>query len=159
MNPRNPIKFFISYSHQDESLKNELVEYLSSLKREGRISIWDDQAIDAGKEWKNEIDQQLQSAQVILLLISHRFINSDFCHDVEMGNALERHKAGDAIVIPTIISDCDWKNVEVGEIKLGDIKALPKDGKPVKDWSNPENAFADIARGIRKVVEKIPQNP
>jgi len=71
-----------------------------------------------------------------------------------MEKSLERHDAGDAKVIPIILRDCDWQIA-----KFAKLQALPKDGIPVTDWPNPDKAFADIARGIRRVVEKIPPNP
>lgn len=147
-----PIKIFISYAHRDETRKNDLIEYLAPLKREGLISIWDDRAIDAGQEWKKEIDQQLQSARVILLLISHRFINSDFCHNVEMTKAMERNESGEATVIPIILSNCDWSGASFAKLQM-----LPKDAVPVNDksWHNPEDAFTEVAKGIRRVVERL----
>jgi len=117
------------------------------LKRQGFISGWHDRRITAGDEWKAEIDEHLETAKVILLLISANFIASDYCYDVEMKRSLERHEEGTARVIPIILSPCDWNGAPFGK-----LQALPKDAKPITIWSNQDEAFADVAKGIRKAV-------
>ena len=98
-----PIEVFISYSHKDEALREKLGTHLSLLKRQGVIDEWHDRRIGAGQEWAGAIDEHLNSAAVILLLVSADFVASDYCYDLEMTRALERHDAGDARVIPVIL--------------------------------------------------------
>jgi hypothetical protein len=102
------IEVFISYSHKDELLWNELEKHLSILKRQKLILTWFDRKIGAGEEWKGQIDEHLDSAQVILLLISADFLASDYCYDIEMIHAMERHESGEARVIPIILRPVDW---------------------------------------------------
>lgn len=146
----DPINLFISYSHKDEALRAELDKHLTLLGRRGVIKAWHDRNIDAGDEWANEIDENLNQAKVILLLISADFLASTYCYEIEMTRALERHWAGDAIVIPIILRDVDWQDAPFGK-----LQALPTGGKPVEDWPSHDKAFADIAREIRKRVEKL----
>jgi internalin A len=91
-----PFEVFISYSHKDEELRKKLETHLSLLKRRGVIGAWQDRRIGAGQEWAGEIDKHLNRAAVILLLVSPDFLASDYCYDLEMKRALERHSAGDA---------------------------------------------------------------
>ncbi len=100
---------FLSYSHRDESLRDALSTHLALLEREGTIRTWHDRRIGAGEDRKGEIDGYLESADLILLLISPDFIASDYCFDVEMTRALERHEAGEARVIPVILRPTDWR--------------------------------------------------
>jgi hypothetical protein len=100
--PNDSISIFISYSHRDDGLRQELDTQLSSLRRQGLISVWHDRWILAGQEWAREINHNLNDADLILLLISPDFIASDYCYDIEMKRAVERHEAGEAIVIPII---------------------------------------------------------
>ncbi|MGB8702645.1 MAG: toll/interleukin-1 receptor domain-containing protein [Thermosynechococcaceae cyanobacterium] len=72
-----PVKVFLSYSHQDEALRQELVSHLSGLQRQGIIELWHDRKITAGTEWANQIDHHLEQAQIVLFLISADFTNSD----------------------------------------------------------------------------------
>ena len=143
-----PIEIFVSYSHNDEALREQLGTHLSLLKRARVIDEWHDRRIGAGDEWAGAIDAHLNSAAVILLLVSADFLASDYCYDLEMTRALERHDAGDARVIPVILRSVDWRGAPFAK-----LQALPKDGKPVTSWPDQDEAFTDVARGIRKVVE------
>ena len=87
-------KIFISYSHKDETHRSELEVHLAMLKRKKIVSVWHDRKIVAGDEWKNEIDNNLESADIILFLISPDFLASEYCYDIEVKKAMERHKAG-----------------------------------------------------------------
>jgi hypothetical protein len=145
-----PFRVFYSYSHKDEALRDELEEHLSLLKRQGFIAGWHDRRIGAGEEWKGQLDRNLEEAEIILLLVSPSFLASDYCYDVETKRALERHERGEARVIPIILRPVDWKGVPFEK-----LQALPIDLRPVTTWSNRDEAFKDIAEGIRRVVEKI----
>src|ERR1051326_5746832 len=85
------LKLFYCYAHQDKDLRDELELHLSTLKRLKQISTWHDREISPGKEWSNEIELQLNMADIILLLISPHFIASESCYSAEMQRALERH--------------------------------------------------------------------
>ncbi len=145
------VEVFISYSHADERLRMQLGMHLALLKRQGVIDEWHDRRISAGQEWVGEVDKHLNSATIILLLVSATFLASDYCYDVEMKRALARHDAGEAVVIPVILRHVDWKK----NAPFAHLQALPKDGKPVEAWSLRARAFADIADGIRKVAEEL----
>ncbi|KYC40225.1 TIR domain-containing protein [Scytonema hofmannii PCC 7110] len=143
------INVFFSYAHEDEDLRNELAKHLKLLERQKVIKAWYDRDITAGGEWKSEIEKQLNSAQIILLLISADFLYSEFCWSVELERAMQRHEAGEARVIPIILREVDWHTAPFGK-----LQALPKNAQPVTGWSNRDQAFAEIARGITKVVKE-----
>jgi hypothetical protein len=144
------IKLFCSYSHRDEPIRNELAKHLKLLERQGLVRSWDDRQIGAGDLWKQEIDRNLQEADIILLLISADFLASDYCFDIEMKTALERHTAGDALVIPIILRPVDWQATPFGA-----LQALPRDGKPVTTFENLDVALQHVAAGIRAAIEKL----
>src|SRR5205823_6498299 len=118
------LTLFYSYAHADEALRNELEKHLSTLKRQGYITDWHDRNISAGWEWASAIDEHLNTAQVILLLVSSDFIASDYCYSIEMTRALERHTTGDACVIPIILRSVDWEDAPFGK-----LQALPTEGR------------------------------
>ena len=151
--PTTPIRLFYSYSHKDEKLRNQLVSHLSILKREKVVLDWHDRMIGAGQEWKDQIDNELESAQIVLLLISPDFLASDYCYDIEMKRALERHERKEARVIPIILRPVDWKSAPFGK-----LQALPKDGKPVVEWRPRDAGFKNVAEGIHRAVEEIAKN-
>ena len=152
--PANPIEVFFSYSEVDSDLRDKLETHLAILKRKGVIRGWHEGEIGAGEEWDREAREQLEKAKMILLLISADFLASDFCYEAQMRRAIQRHERGDARVIPVILDACDWEPAPFGK-----LKALPSGGRPVTSWTNQSEAFADIARGIRKEVEQLTQNP
>src|SRR5262249_21747390 len=141
---------FLSYSHKDELLRNELVNHLRILTREGVIASWDDRKILPGDEWDHQIHAQLRTADIVLLLISVDFIASDYCNDVEVHLALQRHAAGDVCVIPIILRPVDWTRAPFSK-----LQALPTNGKPVTSYSDRDEAFVDVAQGIRKVADTL----
>ena len=144
------INVFFSYSHKDEDLRNELEIHLSCLKRQGIISTWHDRRIAAGEEFAGKISENLETANIILLLVSPYFIASDYCYEVEMKRAIEKHESGEASVIPVILHPCDWHSTPFGK-----LLSTPTDGKPVSKFPNLHDAFLDITLAIRAVAEKI----
>ncbi|MFG6107047.1 TIR domain-containing protein [Leptothoe sp. EHU-05/26/07-4] len=154
-----PLGVFISYSHKDEGLKEELEIHLSALTRQKKIKPWQDRAIEAGTEWDDAIKSELEVAQIILLLVTPRFMASNYIHDIELAQAMERHKAGTARVIPIILKPVDFKGTPFEK-----LQALPKDAKPVTRWDDQDEAFLDVVQGIRRVVESwhamtLPETP
>lgn len=147
---KQPIKIFFSYAHKDEPLRDELSKHLAILKRQGVISEWHDRLISPGEKWADVIDDRINQAQIILLLVSSDFLASDYCYEIEMRRALERDESGEAVVIPIILRPCSWKG---GLFEK--LQALPKDAKPVTSWANPDEAFTNIAEGIRATVKLL----
>jgi len=144
---KKPVKLFYSYSHKDESYREELEEHLANLRRQGVISEWHDRKITAGSEWAGEISKYLEEADIVLLLISSSFMASDYCHDLEMGRALERHEEGTARVVPIVLRPVDWKGAPFAKLQM-----LPRDAKPVSQWSDRDEAWLNVTQGIRNVV-------
>jgi len=148
------IEIFFSYAHKDEKLREELEKQLSLLKWQGLITGRHDRRIVAGQDWTGEIDAHLNNAQIILLLISPDFMASNYCYGTDMRRAMERHELRGAHVIPIILRPVDWHNVLFGKLEL-----LPTDGKAVTKWRNRDEAFLNVAKGIRKVVQELLREP
>lgn len=146
---RRPVSVFYAYAREDESLRSELEKHLAMMKRQRLVEDWHDRKIGPGREWEGEIDAHLNTAQIILPLISPGFLASDYCYDVEMKRAMERHEAREARVIPVILRPCDWKNAPFAKLQV-----LPRDGKAVTAWSNKDEAFLSVVEGIRMVLEQ-----
>ena len=148
--PNNSVELFYSYAHEDEDLRKELEKRLRSMVREEKITGWHDGELKAGVEWKREIVDNLNKAQVILLLVSPDFIASDFIHNEELNRAMQRHEAGDACVIPIILRPCEWESEPYGK-----LQALPEKALPVTTWANRDEAFLSVSKGIRKRIENL----
>ncbi|MEM9887817.1 MAG: toll/interleukin-1 receptor domain-containing protein, partial [Bacteroidota bacterium] len=125
MNP-SKIDIFIAYAREDKVFLNELRKQLRILKRNGTVNkIWYDGEIIAGQTWEAEIKQELENADIFLLLLSPDFINSDYAYDIEMTKALERHRNGEATLIPIIARACAWHLTPLSELQA------PVDGQPL----------------------------
>jgi len=144
------IKVFISYSHKDADLLAQLHEHLSALQRQKLLDAWTDKEIHAGGVIDDYVDQQLEQAQIYLLLVSSAFIQSNYCFEKEFARACERQRAGDAVIVPIIIRECDW---DIHELRQ--FKALPEDGKAVmsRHWHNSDVAFANVVVGLRALIQ------
>lgn len=138
---------FFSYSHADEALRNQLETQLSMLKRQGVIETWHDRRIGAGREIHSSIDEHINTDDIILLLVSSDFLASDYCYEIEMQRAMQRHESGEALVIPVILRACDWHDAPFGK-----LKAVPLDGKPVTQWPDIDEAFLQVAKAVREAV-------
>lgn len=145
---------FFSYSHKDEELRDRLEVALATLKRQGLIETWHDRCLRVGDEFDPGIRQELERADIILLLVSPDFIASSYCYDVEMTRALERHHAGQARVIPVILRACDWHPTPFGK-----LIAAPRDGKAIRSWPDLDEAFLDVAKKIREALPKAAVAP
>jgi transcriptional regulator with XRE-family HTH domain len=139
---------FFSYSHRDEAMRDELETHLAQLKRQGIIQTSHDRRIRAGDEFENDINQYLEQADIVLLLVSPYFLDSAYCYDVEMQRALERHANGAALVIPVILQPCEWKHAPFSK-----LLAVPRDGRPVSEFPNQHTAFLEIATAVREAAE------
>src|SRR5215470_2097339 len=115
--PGQPIEVFFSYAHRDEALRNDLAEHLRLLERQSIITGWHDRRLTGGTEWAGAIDEHLRDAQIILLLVSAAFLASDYCYDVELRHAIDRHESGEARVIPVILRPVDWHSASFGKLQ------------------------------------------
>src|SRR5436305_9620484 len=128
-----PVEIFCSYAIADEAWWKKLETHLSLLRRQGLVSFWHGRLITAGTDWAKAIDTHLETASVILLLVSADFFASDYCYGVEMQRALERQKAGEARVVPILVRPVDWKSAPFAH-----LQALPSDAKPIASWRSKE---------------------
>ena len=146
------VYLFYSYSHDDERFRKRLEKHLSLLRRTGSIEDWHDRKIPPGAEINKEIDENLKKSQIILLLVSENFMNSDYAYDIEVKAALKKHESGEAIVIPIILDYIDWHDAPFGK-----LNALPRDGIPItsRKWKNQNEAFAEVIRGIRTNIKNL----
>jgi tetratricopeptide (TPR) repeat protein len=147
--PTGAVEVFYSYAHEDEKLKEELLKHLANIERQGIIVSWHDRKITAGREWAGEINEHINTAGLILLLVSPDFMSSGYCNDVELKCAMERHEANEARVIPVILRPVDWKGAPFEK-----LQALPADARPVTSRKNRDAALLEVAQGIREAVEE-----
>lgn len=141
------IKVFISYAHEDEKYKNELAKHVSALVRQGVLEEWNDRQVKAGDEWDQAIKSKLNQANIILFLVSKNFIASDYINDVEIHNAITRHKKGEVRIVPILINYCFFDGSPIAQFPI-----FPKGNKPIQAWKNPDEAWLDVIHGILNTI-------
>lgn len=144
------VSVFFSYSHADEALRDQIETQLALLKRQGVIETWHDRRIGAGEDFAGAIEQHVETDDIILLLVSADFVASDYCYDIEMKRAMERHEAGEAIVIPVILRACDWHGAPFGK-----LNATPPDGKPITQYADRDQALLEVAKAVRAAAGRL----
>ena len=150
MEDSQAVTLFISYAHADEDLKLQLEKHLTPLKRNGLIDKWSDHQIEPGQDWANQIDRNLKTADIILLLVSPDFVSSDYCTGIELKEAMKRCKNGEAIVVPVILKPCNWMWLE-----FKDLQAVPKEGKAITTWPDKDLAFLDVTTRIGQLAQGL----
>lgn len=143
-------RVFMSYSHKDENLRDQLEVQLAMLRRQGLVDVWHDRRLLPGDHLDWTIGEELDRADIILLLVSPDFIASDYCYKIEKGRALERHREGTARLISVILRPCDWTHTDLSQFLV-----TPKDGRPITQWPDRDEAFLDVTQSIRRAIDDL----
>lgn len=143
-------KAFISYSHADSKYLERLHKHLAMIRRDGTLSAWTDNEIFPGNNIDEDVKNNLLNSSLFLALISADYLNSRYCYDIEFAKAQELENSGKLRIVPIIVEPCDW---QASPFKK--YLALPKDGKPISEWANQNNAFLDIITKLRSIVKGI----
>ncbi|MEO6892854.1 MAG: CHAT domain-containing protein [Ktedonobacteraceae bacterium] len=145
-----PIEVFYSCSDSstDAPLLEQLERHLSALQREGVIATWHKRQITAGSVRQVELDRHLNTAALILLLVSSDFLASDYCYGTEMQRALQRHEAHEAQVIPILLRSCVWQSAPFAALEV-----LPTGAKPITMWRDRDDAWTNVVMGIRQALD------
>lgn len=149
----HPLKTFICYAHEDRQVVDDLREHLTLYEKRKLLEVWYDGKILAGEKWDDSIKNALKTADLVLMFISVKFINSEYIEKTELQEALTRHRAGEATLIPIIVSSCDW-----GEyFEIGQFQALPNQAKPILSHHFPHkaDAYYEIAIGIKQTAQSM----
>jgi hypothetical protein len=153
MQNQQPIKIYIIYAPEDADALQSLDLQLSPLCRIGLLKVWSNTNILPGQHSEDEIKMQLQSADIILLLISGHFLASDYIHQTELKDAYFRHESDNAIIIPIIVRPCLWKD----DLIVKQFKVLPSDENPIfsPSWQDANEAMVNVVEGIKRVLKSI----
>jgi len=149
----NPIRVFYCYASEDEKLRRELEKHLHGLQQADLITTWYDRRLQAGINWKKKVDKRIESADLIVLLISNYFLQSAYPLGIEMQKALKRNKAEENRIIPVLlspISSIEWEKTPFNHLPL-----LPTGRVPVTEWQERDEAFLNVVEGMRKAVTTI----
>ena len=141
------VEIFCAYAQKDEPLQQVLKAHLDGLQTEGSALLWHDRALLPGMDQAQEMDQHINSASIILLLVSADFLVTRYSYSSEMTRAFARHAAGEMRIIPIILRAVNWQNQPFAKLQV-----LPSGDKPITSWPNQDEAFVDVAKGVSKVL-------
>lgn len=144
-----PLKTFVSYCHADTKLKDELLKHLAPLRRLLLVEHWHDGDISVGDKWEEKIWSQLRSADLVILLVTADFINSDYCYQQELKEAIDRHDAKLTRIVPVIGRNCLWH-----DLPFGNIQAALR-GKAVRSLPDQDEALTEVAKEIKTVALEL----
>ncbi len=145
------VHIFCSYSHKDEEALEDLKAHLAEVRRQGLIDDWHDRRIKPGEDWAQAIDDALEKADIVLLLISPGFMKSEYCNGVELKQALKQVRAGRTRVIPIYIEHAYWEGAPFAR-----FQGLPDDALPVYDKDvDPNKAWVGVVEGIVRAVREL----
>ena len=150
-----PVTLFYSYAHEDEGLRDELQGHLKILERRGLLAPWHDRKIVPGQDWSQQIDMNLRVAELVLLLVSKDFIESDYIMGTELGAAMQRHAAQQTVVVPIVVRAVDLDPEDAADMPFLKLQGLPTGLRPVTSWPNRDEAWTDVAKGLRATVKGI----
>ncbi|MBU0459958.1 MAG: toll/interleukin-1 receptor domain-containing protein [Nanoarchaeota archaeon] len=142
------MKLFISYSHEDENHIEDFIKHIAPLRNNGLIEEWYDRKIEAGKDFQNTIDNNLERADIICLFISASFLASKACMKEKKEALLLKEQKG-VRVIPIILSPSGW----LEDTELKELLAIPTDGKPVTDFKDKNTAWQDVFKWLKTVIQ------
>lgn len=145
-----PLKVFCSYAHEDRALWREFQAHLAPLARAGRIELWSDELLEVGRRWEVQIFSQLDSADIVILLVSSYFMGSEFCYSKELKRALERDQEGTVRLVPIRV-----RPVSLLETVFADIQILPPGARPITSYRDPHQGWTEVAEQFYQIVESV----
>jgi len=143
------VSAFISYSHTDEKYLDRLHKHMSLLQREGSIETWTDHQIIPGSRLDSVVMSALRSSELFVALVSPDYIASNYCYEKEFEEAMRLSESGKLHIVPVIVEPCDWLSSPFRQ-----FLALPKEGKPVSEWTNANVAYLDVVSGLRRLLSQ-----
>jgi hypothetical protein len=158
--PMPPV--FISYSHEDKKYLDLLETHLGPLRREGVVDYWADTRIVPGSDWKVEIGKALSAAKVAVLLVSPKFLDSDFIANDELPELLTAAEKRGTVIIPLILSPsrflqtpslARFQSINPPERHLARLNKWQRDEVMVKATEAIRQAVEDSAGGVQEVSD------
>lgn len=143
----DPVTIFLSYSHVDEDYKKEMMITLNPLIAQKKIVVWDDRQIIASQDWNQEITAKLNQAELVICLLSRNFLNSSYCVETEVSEAIQQQK----YVLPVLLRSCAWLEYPF----LARNQAIPRDNKSIASFKDQDEVYQIIFEEIKRLAELI----
>jgi TIR domain-containing protein len=143
-------RVFVSYARVDERYRKRLNVHLAPLVRAGLIDVWSDRTIAAGADWERDIQRELATADIVILLVTPNFVASEHCFERELPEAMRRHAEEGLRILPVLVKSVDLVNLPIGR-----FQGLPTDLRPISAWRETDDAWLQVAAGVRRAAEEV----
>lgn len=143
-----PITAFVSYSHNDDKRRERLHKHLAMLQRDNLLKAWTDHEVLAGDKLDDAVRRNLEDSGLFIALVSPDYLASSYCYEKEFLHALSLQDKGRLRIVAIVVEPCDWQNSPFHQFLV-----LPKDGKPVSEWTNDNSAYLNVVTELRRVLE------
>ena len=149
------LKGFISYAHEDGELAcRDLRRQLAKLEANGVARFWTDKQLRAGDKWEDQIQRELDAADIAIFLITPRALDpNSYVRHTELPLAKFKAEHQGLVIVPVLAIRTHW------EIEpLAQRQACPV--PPWYDLNGGEQARIDwafrAAEAIEQSVNQIP---
>jgi formylglycine-generating enzyme required for sulfatase activity len=146
-----PYNIFIVCARKDVEYLEELRGHLRPLERAEKLKVWCDKVIDIDIKCEKVILHKMDTADIILLMVSAAYYDDSYLNEKELKYAMDRHEKGEAMVIPVIVRKCRYD----ADPLVSNLQVLPKDAKAVITWSDRDDAWLDVVDGIEKAIKNL----
>jgi len=144
------VSLFYSYCHKDEAFRERMEVALALLRDNNHLTEWSDRKISPGSKLLPKTLKELNRVDLVAYLVSPDFLNSQPCKD-EWRRAKKNAEESGQRLIPVIVRKCPWKDFDT----MGEHLAIPRDGKPITQWSDEDEAWNDVYEQMKMVLEEI----
>ena len=146
--PHTPRNVFISYSHQDDEHKRALETHLAPLLKRNLLKLWSDSTILAGERLHDHINTALRECEVFISLLSASYVQSNYCYDIELEEAMRRYELQTCLVVPILVRSVNFSGLPIEQLKI-----LPVDAKPITSFTNSDDGWKNVVEEIEKLLQ------
>ncbi|MBP8070639.1 MAG: toll/interleukin-1 receptor domain-containing protein [Acinetobacter sp.] len=148
------INIFISHCHtndEDQKFFNDILMFINpAINSMDNVKLWSDKQLLTGQNIDIEVENALNDMNLMICLVSPEYLNSNYCIEKELKDALAKRKIGKANIFPVILRKCVWKHTFFGQ-----ILCQPKDGKPLKEWTDKDEVLSDVTDALMDVIQYL----
>ena len=152
----NQKKIFISYSHKDKEFVDRLLVHLKPLAKLYNITSWNDSKIKPGSKWKDEIENNLESSDAVIALLSADFLASEFVMDYEYPKMIKKVAEKGALLLIILAGPCEYHGFEIGDYQMiNTIDNTLQDNQSDDRGAEQERIFVKCVRALKEHLGAI----
>ncbi|MFS4491688.1 TIR domain-containing protein [Maribacter sp. 2308TA10-17] len=158
------LNIFAVYTAEDKDTMLRLLSGLEPFDADFNVSLWNDNPILQGQQWKPQIEARLNQTDIFLLFVSDALMHSQFVQQIEFKWIIDRYKEDKSVVIPILVEKCQWNiafEADDYTFSFKELNVLPEGEKPIGDWNPQEQAYANIVTSVKEVISsfKVDDSP